>query len=88
MIAKMRIGPKGQVVIPKLIRDDFGLKPGEEVLVDYRGSEVVIKKTASNIAEIARAIATSGKKVKVTTELLKKLDEEEIDERYERLPRR
>ena len=88
MIAKMRMGPKGQVVIPKMFRDDFGLRPGEEVIVDYTGNEIVIKKTASNIAEIARAIAMSGKKVTVTTELLKKLDEEELDERYERLPRR
>ena len=88
MIAKMRMGPKGQVVIPKHFRDDFGLKSGEEVVVDYTGSEIIIKKTASNIAEIARAIARSGKKVTVTTELLKRFDEEEIDERYERLPRR
>ena len=88
MMAKMRMGPKGQVVIPKHFRDDFGLKPGEEVVVDYTGSVIIIKKTASNIAEIARAIARSGKKVTVTTELLKKLDEEEMDERYERLPRR
>ncbi|MBI2137508.1 AbrB/MazE/SpoVT family DNA-binding domain-containing protein [Candidatus Woesearchaeota archaeon] len=88
MIAKMKIGPKGQVVIPKLIRDDFGLKPGGEVIVDYNGRDVVIRKTASNIAEIARAIAMSGRKVKVTAELLKKLDEEEFDERNERLSRR
>lgn len=85
MIAKMKIGPKGQVVIPKLIRDNFGLKPGGEVIVDYNGRDVVIRKTASNIAEIARAIAMSGRKVKVAAELLKKLDEEELDERNERL---
>ena len=85
MIAKMRMGPKGQVVIPKMFRDDFGLKPGEEVVVDYTGNEIVIKKTASNIAEIARAIAMSGRRVKITTELLKKLDEEEYEEKYERI---
>ncbi len=81
----MRMGPKGQVVIPKMFRDDFGLKPGEQVMVDYTGKEIVIRKTASNIAEVARAIAMSGKKIKLTTELLKKLDEEEYEEKYERI---
>ena len=81
MMAKMRMGPKGQVVIPKHFRDDFGLKSGEEVMLEYTGKEIVLRKTASNIAEIARAIALSGKGVKVTAELLKRLDEEEYEEK-------
>ena len=91
MIAKMKMGPKGQVVIPKHFRDDFGLKTGEKVVVDYTGNEIVIKKSPTNIVAIAeaisKAIAKSGKKVKVTTELLKQLDEEEIEEKYERISR-
>lgn len=86
MMAKMKMGPKGQVVIPKLIRDDYGLKPGGEVVFDYTGQEVVLKKPASNIAELARLIARSGKKVKITTEFLRKLDEEELENRHGRLP--
>ena len=85
MMAKMRMGTKGQVVIPKMFRDDFGLKSGEEVMLEYTGKEIVLRKTASNIAEIARAIAHSGKGVKVTAELLKRLDEEEYEEKYERI---
>lgn len=84
MMAKMRIGPKGQVVIPKLIRDDYGLKAGEVVVVDYTGKEVVIRKAATNIAELARAIAMSGKRQKITIEQIKKLYHQELDERYER----
>ncbi len=84
-MAKMRMGPKGQVVIPKHFRDDFGLKSGEEVMMDYTGKEIVIRKTASNFAELARAIAHSGKGIKVTADLLKRLDEEEYEEKYERI---
>jgi AbrB family looped-hinge helix DNA binding protein len=36
------LGPKGQVVIPKAIRDRFGLRPGDRVVVtsDERGALV------------------------------------------------
>ncbi len=83
-MAKMRMGSKGQVVIPKMFRDDLGLKTGEEVIVERRENEVAIKKTASNIVEIARAIAMSGKKHKLTIDEIKKGYYKQLDDRYER----
>ena len=41
----MKIGPKGQLVIPKDIREKLGMKEFTEVLVDVRGDEVVISKS-------------------------------------------
>jgi AbrB family looped-hinge helix DNA binding protein len=38
-----RVGAKGQVVIPKEIRDLVGLHPGTEVDVAAEGGEVVVK---------------------------------------------
>ena len=38
------IGQKGQVVIPKQLRDAIGLKPGVEVVLELRGDEIVISK--------------------------------------------
>lgn len=37
-----RIGAKGQVVIPKELRDRAGLHPGSEVEFELRGDAVVI----------------------------------------------
>jgi AbrB family looped-hinge helix DNA binding protein len=37
-----RIGPKGQVVIPKHIREQASLEPGDEVDVDFRDDVVVV----------------------------------------------
>ena len=37
------VGKKGQVTIPKDIRDKFGIKEGTKVVFEVRGDEIVIK---------------------------------------------
>jgi len=39
-----KVGPKGQVVIPKPIRDNLGIRPGDRVVVDQDGPDVRISK--------------------------------------------
>ena len=59
-----RIGPKGQVVIPKEIRSSLGLEPGSEVEFDLeRGRIVITPRVEKNILEMFEEDAKrSGKK--------------------------
>jgi AbrB family looped-hinge helix DNA binding protein len=41
---KSKIGPKGQVVIPKAVRDSFGLKPGGTVYFYTKEDEIMLQK--------------------------------------------
>ena len=38
-----KVGPKGQVVIPKKFRDELGIEPGDEVVVSLSGNGVLIQ---------------------------------------------
>lgn len=52
-----RVGPKGQVVIPKGIRDELGIEPGDEVDVERRGAEAVIRRHRVSAAERRERVA-------------------------------
>lgn len=39
------VGTKGQVVIPKHIRDELHILPGQEMLFETRGEEIVLRKS-------------------------------------------
>jgi AbrB family looped-hinge helix DNA binding protein len=41
-----RVGPKGQVVIPKALRTALGLEPGDEVDFALDGDQVVVRHRA------------------------------------------
>lgn len=41
-----KVGAKGQVVIPKAIRDEIGIEPGDEVVFESEGKEVRIHRLA------------------------------------------
>lgn len=45
-----KVGAKGQVVIPKSIRDQIGIKPGDEVAFEPEGSEVRVRRVVDDQA--------------------------------------
>ena len=47
-MGKEKVSQKGQVVIPKSLRDKFGIKEGEEVLVEESKKGILVMKTEGN----------------------------------------
>jgi len=56
----VRVGAKGQVVIPKSIRDRVGLHPGDEVDFELRGEDEVVLVAVKRSASLAGRFAGSG----------------------------
>jgi len=48
-----KVGIKGQVVIPKAIRDEIGIRPGDEVVFEPDGKDVRVRR-ASDDADTRR----------------------------------
>lgn len=48
-IHKSRVGPKGQITIPKELRDKHHLKEGEEVLILSSDEGILVKHSKANL---------------------------------------
>ena len=78
MIIRRKVGPKGQVVIPKDARDLLKIKPGSEVLIEINQNEIIIRLAEDADAFIKKFTKTSKK-------LTEKIDiKKQLDEQYER----
>ena len=69
-----RITSKGQVTIPKRIRDHLGLKPGSEVEFQYDGDGRIVLKASQNIGAKTRADRERKRMEKALAELRGTLD--------------
>ena len=65
LLYKAKVGPKGQIVIPKPFREHLGIVPGKDVVLGYEGDRVVIKRGGEPIDEVAARIA-KGRTTKLT----------------------
>ncbi|MEE8400965.1 MAG: AbrB/MazE/SpoVT family DNA-binding domain-containing protein [Candidatus Hydrothermarchaeaceae archaeon] len=58
---KTKISKGFQTVVPKDIRGKFGIKPGDSLLWEERGNEVVVKpKKKTTIEDITGIISVGG----------------------------
>lgn len=57
MKLKVRVGPKGQIVIPKAVRDSLGINTNDVVLVDLESGKVSVEAVRQNSVEVLTEIA-------------------------------
>jgi len=41
---KVKVGPKGQIVIPKVIREKLGIEPGRYLIIDEKDGKILIER--------------------------------------------
>jgi len=80
-MARKNIGQKGQVVIPKQLRDAMGLKPGVEVILEIRGDEIVISKPKVEGSYTEYYTTTQAPKLKKVVNL-KEIINDEVAQRH------
>jgi AbrB family looped-hinge helix DNA binding protein len=86
MIHTSKVGPKGQVVIPKDLRDEFRIFPGENVIMEDAEDSIVIKKARRDSAALFASIARAFGKTFRPRQW--HFAEEEIEEKFARMQKR
>ena len=60
---EMKVGPKGQVVIPRAMRKALKIGPGSKVIVSMVDDRVVIEKSTDSAVSVFEVIARGGPSV-------------------------
>ena len=67
----VKVGPKGQILIPKVLRDEYGINPYGKVTLKESEEGIVVAKPKGDAVRTFRKIAFSGKSVAVNFRLFK-----------------
>lgn len=68
---------KGQIVIPKALRDILGIDNGDEVQIELEGNNIILRKRSDPV-DVFRKVARSNKK-RITMKDIK----EDLGSRYQ-----
>lgn len=81
MLVKRTVGARGQVVLPKDIRDQYGFREGSEIAFETRQNEVVLK-PAKTPGQIVEEFCSSSRRIKIKGDSVKWI-KKRLDEQYE-----
>jgi AbrB family looped-hinge helix DNA binding protein len=79
MKLRLKVGPKGQIVIPKILREKYGIKENDYVLVEVKDKEFVIIR-APSIEETLEWIKLRRRRLKAKQANLGDLAEVDLEE--------
>ena len=57
---RLRVGPKGQIVLPKMVRDKLNIKPRSYVLAEFREDSLILQR-APDVEEFLEWLKKSRK---------------------------
>lgn len=77
-----KVGPKGQVVIPKEIRRIVGIRPESKVYISLEGERIIIRTRKEESVDEFLKIVPEERRKRITIEDIKKHYEEEMEERW------
>lgn len=52
----VKIGPRGQITIPKSLRKSLGIKPGDSVTIVQKGDELTLRPVTETIFDLRGSI--------------------------------
>lgn len=76
---KRTIGERGQIVLPKKLRERFNLGPGKKVIVEEKADAIVLKPVPDPKAFVEEFVSVPKKVKKLTISDIKKVLEEEYE---------
>ena len=79
MKLRLKVGPKGQIVIPKVLREKYGIKENDYILVEIKDKELVITR-APSIEETLEWIKLRRRRLKARQANLGDLAEVDLEE--------
>lgn len=77
----VKVGPKGQIVIPKVFRNEYNISPGDEIVLRENNQNLVIEKKEDPIAEMEKLAKSINYNKKIDMHAI----EEEYEERWKKI---
>jgi AbrB family looped-hinge helix DNA binding protein len=76
---RLKVGPKGQIIIPKILREKYRIRENGYVFIELRDDELVITR-APSIDETLEWIRLRRKRLKARQAVLGELSEVDLEE--------
>lgn len=86
MRLQAKVGPKGQAVIPKPVRDELGIRPGDTVYFSTHGEHAHVDKKSPEEAldEFFESLPTIPGTSDLDAKKIKRILDEQFEEEYQR----